>query len=219
MTTRRFIFSALLTAFYFLSFAQDPSRFKEEVIRLQAKNKQAAIKKPVVFAGSSSFRMWKDVATDLENDKIINNGFGGSHFSDLIFYYKELIAATNPSAIFLYEGDNDLAAGKPIDQVMADAKTLLSLIRRDFPDVPVYYVCPKPSIARWHLAETYKAFNTTLEAWTETEANVVYVDVWTPMMNKHGLLDESLFIEDDLHMNEQGYAIWTNVLTPYIEAL
>lgn len=219
MTSLRFIFSTFFIALSTLILAQNPDRFKDEVIKLQEKAQQSVIENPIIFVGSSSFRMWKDITSDLENEAIINNGFGGSHFSDLIFYYTELIATTSPSAIFIYEGDNDLAAGKDVKRVLSDADKLLKLIRRDFPELPVYFVCPKPSIARWHLAETYKVFNTRLEEWIEDQENVGYIDVWTPMMNKHGLLEETLFIEDDLHLNSKGYAIWTEVISPYLEEL
>jgi hypothetical protein len=41
---------------------------------------------------------------------VINNGFGGSHFSDLLYFYHEMIVKPAPEILFIYEGDNDIAS-------------------------------------------------------------------------------------------------------------
>ncbi len=37
----------------------------------------------IVFAGSSSFRFWDTLVSDMKPLDVINRGFGGSEFSDL----------------------------------------------------------------------------------------------------------------------------------------
>lgn len=78
------IFLTFATLF---SNAQDPNRFKNDVDELSGKEYNFSNnKKLVVFAGSSSIRMWKDVQSYFPEYNVINNGFGGSQFSDLIYF-------------------------------------------------------------------------------------------------------------------------------------
>jgi len=124
MNNRRFYFVLLFLFFGILvSNAQDPTRFKEQIEKLNTKEYNFnPDKKLVVFAGSSSIRMWKDVQDYFPEYNVINNGFGGSHFSDLLFYYDELILKHKPEILFIYEGDNDIAGNKKPSKIKREAK-------------------------------------------------------------------------------------------------
>lgn len=52
--------------------------YKEEGLPELANNikKQPRIESPIVFYGSSSFRLWTSVREDLNNDQILNMGVG-----------------------------------------------------------------------------------------------------------------------------------------------
>ena len=78
--------------------AQDPNRFREQVTMLfNTEYNFNPDKKLVVFTGSSSVRMWEDVQERFPEHNVINNGFGGSQFSDLLFFYDELITKQTPA--------------------------------------------------------------------------------------------------------------------------
>src|SRR5215472_3812164 len=62
----------------------------------------------IVFAGSSSFRFWDTLVSDMKPLEVINRGFGGSEFSDLDLYVSRIVIAYHPRAVVVYEGDNDL---------------------------------------------------------------------------------------------------------------
>src|ERR1700744_5187873 len=68
----------------------------------------------ILFVGSSSFRKWNNVQNDFPGYTIINRGFGGSTFDDVIRYANEIIYPYRPKQVVIYCGDNDLAAGKKI---------------------------------------------------------------------------------------------------------
>jgi lysophospholipase L1-like esterase len=36
------------------------------------------------------------------------------------------------------------------------------------------------------------------------------------MLNKDGKPDKSIFLEDELHMNDKGYRIWQKIIQPYL---
>lgn len=198
--------------------AQDPTRFQGEVDALFEKEFSIdPSKQTVVFTGSSSIRMWNNIQEQFPSINAINTGFGGSQFSDLIYYRDELIFKHNPDKIFIYEGDNDIAEAKNKYEIFADATTLLSLIKEKYPEVTVYFISPKPSIARWSFKKEYEQFNAMLKNFCDFDETIHYVDAWNPMLDVDGNPMNDIFIEDNLHMNDKGYEIWKEVIRNYID--
>jgi len=197
--------------------AKDPTRFKDEIASLTANDKSVNKKHLILFTGSSSIRLWKNLQSSFPGKNILNRGFGGSEMSDLLYYFDQLILPYQPEQIFIYEGDNDTNGGKTSEQILKDASLLLNKIRsRVSSKVEVLFISAKPSLARAQLKDQYLKFNADLKAWTEKQQNVKFVDVWTPMMDKKGEVMRDLFIEDQLHMNEKGYLIWKKVIGRYV---
>ena len=198
--------------------AKDPTRFKDEIASLTANDKSVNKKHLILFTGSSSIRLWKNLQSSFPGKNILNRGFGGSEMSDLLYYFDQLILPYQPEQIFIYEGDNDTNEGKTSEQVLKDATLLLNKIRSQIsPTVEVLFISAKPSLARAQLKDRYLKFNADLKLWSEKQTNVKFVDVWTPMMDKKGEVMNDLFIEDHLHMNEKGYVIWKRVIGPNLK--
>lgn len=197
--------------------AQDPLRFEKEVNGLIAGDSNMNKKKLILFTGSSSIRMWKDLKTDFPKHNVLNRGFGGSEMSDLLYYAKPLILNFQPVRVFIYEGDNDINAGKSPEAILAQADKLLTLLRTQLPPkVKIIFISAKPSVARWQLKSKYEEFNRQLKQWTTSKKNVLYADVWKPMLDSSGEVRKDLFIEDNLHMNLKGYEIWKSVMEKFM---
>ncbi|TNF41356.1 MAG: G-D-S-L family lipolytic protein [Bacteroidetes bacterium] len=199
--------------------AQDPNRFKEQIDELV--NREYNFnpdKKLVVFTGSSSIRMWKDVADYFPDYNVINNGFGGSHFSDLLYFYNEMIVKPAPEILFIYEGDNDIASDKKPNKILKETKELAEKIQQDLPNTRVVFISPKPSIARVHLKNQYISFNKKLKKYCAKQNNVGFADVWYPMLDNKGNVYKDVFIEDGLHMNKKGYDIWAKVIGEFLQS-
>ncbi len=124
------------------SHAQDPFRFEEEVQNITERNKNFNPENLILFTGSSSIRLWKDLQERFPEKNILNTGFGGSHTSDLIHYAEELIFTYKPSQIFIYEGDNDLSSDKTPHWVLKDTKNLVHLIQSKLPGTPIVFITP-----------------------------------------------------------------------------
>jgi lysophospholipase L1-like esterase len=213
-----FLFSALLSFDAFIQETKDPARFKDEIASLTMNDKTVNKKNLILFTGSSSIRVWEDLQTCFPKKNVLNRGFGGSEMSDLAYYFDRLILPYQPKQIFIYEGDNDVNAGKKPEQILASATLILNKIRSEVsPTVEVLFISAKPSVARGQLKEKYTIFNQQLKNWAEKQKNVKFIDVWTPMMGKDGNVLPDLFLEDKLHMNEKGYAIWKKVIEPFIQ--
>jgi lysophospholipase L1-like esterase len=213
---RFFVFLSVLCLSFSLS-AQDPKRFQKEIDNLVVADSSVNHKNLILFTGSSSIRIWKSLGTDFPKYNTLNRGFGGSEMRDLLYYAEQLIIKHNPKKIFIYEGDNDINSGKSPEEILKTADELLSLIRAKLPKrVKVVFISPKPSLARWQLKETYLAYNQQLKAWTNQHKKVLFVDVWTPMVDSNGEVMKDIFIEDGLHLNERGYKIWASTIKGFL---
>ena len=171
----------------------------------------------ILFVGSSSIAMWKDLDDYFPDHKVLNRGFGGSQFEDLLYYADRVIFPYKPSKIFIYEGDNDIAAGDKPGKVFREAKELREMIARELPDVPVVFIAAKPSIARWNQRKDYKKMNRRLKKYADNTRLTMFADVWEPMLDEDGKVYPDVFLEDDLHMNAKGYKIWQSVLAPFMD--
>ena len=191
--------------------AQQPQRFDSEIRKIN-KLSLADGDQRVVFTGSSSIRKWETLSRDCQGKKVVNTGFGGSHASDLFFWLKETVLRFNPDAVYIYEGDNDIAEGKRPKAILNTMRNVASRILASDKEVKVYFLSAKPSPSRWEFKEEYLAFNALLEAYCQSHPRLNYIDVWTPMLDQRGRPAAHIFVADSLHMNEKGYEIWREVV-------
>ena len=209
----RLLLCLLLTSFGLCAQSANPTRFEAEVDAFErADAENPPPDRPIVFTGSSSVRMWKSLPDDFPDRPVINRGFGGSTFPDLIHYADRLIFAYDPSAVYVYEGDNDINAGYTPAEVLRFAERLRTMIADSLGPVPVYFISPKPSVARWQLKAEYELTNALLETYAAHTDHTFYVDVWNPVLAADGEVRDDIFLGDDLHMNEKGYDVWRTVI-------
>ncbi|MDQ6653325.1 MAG: SGNH/GDSL hydrolase family protein [Acidobacteriota bacterium] len=184
----------------------------------EADQKKPPPKGAVLFIGSSSIRLWKSLAEDFPAVRIINRGFGGSHIEDSIDFADRIVFRYRPRLIVLYAGDNDIESGKSPAVVLEDFKKFVALVHQKLPRTRIAFISIKPSPARWHLAGKVREANRLIKDFTETDRRLRYIDVFTPMLGKDGNPRGELFVEDRLHMNEAGYALWRSIVAPYVES-
>ncbi len=198
---------------------QAQQRFQNEVDAIQKRysGEWNPDKPTIVFTGSSSIRMWKNVQEMFPGHQIVNTGFGGSQTSDLLYYVYDLIYRYHPAQVFVYEGDNDIDAGKSTEEIIKDMEELLRRIRDFDPDMKIVLISPKPSIARWNLKSKYRRLNKKLNQLAKETPHTDFVDVWDTML-VNDKPNPDIYIRDGLHMNAQGYALWYDLLKPYVNA-
>jgi lysophospholipase L1-like esterase len=214
------ILKSLLLAFcLFFSTSVFAQPFADEIEQFR---KQDSIHMPpvnaILFVGSSSFRKWTDVGSYFPEDSIINRGFGGSTLPDVIRYTPDIIIPYHPRQVVIYCGDNDLASSDQVtaDTVFARFVALFELIRSGLPGVPIAYVSIKPSPSRARLREKMEQANLLIQTYLSVQQHAAFIDVYHQMLNPDGTVMTELFIEDNLHMNAKGYAIWQKTIAPYL---
>ncbi|GEM_PF-307652 len=195
-----------------------PNRFEKQ-IRLfeRSDQKNPPHKGAIVFVGSSSIRGWKTLQKDMAPLKVINRGFGGSLAADALYYVDRIVIPYQPKKIVFYEGDNDIAHGKSPQQFLKDCQDFVKKVHSALPETIIYFLSIKPSPARAHLQNTMQEANALLEAYTVGHDYLEYIDISTAMHDEMGKLRQNIFQADGLHMNTQGYEIWTQIIKKRIE--
>src|SRR4051812_38906459 len=97
-------------------------------------------KNGLVFIGSSTVRMWKSLAQDFPEQRVINRGFGGSEIVDSTHFAERVIFPYAPRMVFLRAGGNDLWAGKSAEQVFADYKEFVAKMQAQLPEAEIVFI-------------------------------------------------------------------------------
>lgn len=161
-----------------------------------------------VFYGSSTFRLWENIATDFEPFNVLNFGFGGSFIEDCINYFDTLFAAINPTALVLYVGGNDISLGYSPEKINELFKTLLYCIKSRFPDTYIFCVSIKPSRHRIEQLEKIRLLNQLMENELNKIQNAVYVNIFDSFLDKNDKIIDDYFLKDNLHLSSSGYNVW-----------
>jgi hypothetical protein len=172
----------------------------------------------ILFIGSSSIRKWTDLEKRFSNEPIVRRGVGGCELSQLVKYYTPYILFPyHPHKIFIYAGENDIAAGEKADSVFTNFKVLWTMIRHELPDTKIYFMSIKPSPSRIKFHDEFDKANKMVKDYLAGKPNSLYVDM-NPSIYKRETTtpDSSLFEKDYLHLNSSGYDRWQKVLEPYV---
>jgi len=170
----------------------------------------------IMFLGSSSIRMW-DLEKWFPGLPVVNRGFGGSQIEDSLFYAERIVIPRKPRVVVFYAGDNDIAAGKTPERVFADYRAFVAKVHKHLSETKIIYVAIKPSIKRWNLVEPMRKANRMIEELSSKDELLEYIDVDTPMIGTDGRPRKELFIKDGLHMSDEGYKIWTDLVMPHVK--
>ena len=85
------------------------------------------------------------------------------------------------------------------------------------PAVPMAFISLKPSPSRWHLNNKMIEANTLIKKYLYKKKKTDFIDVYHKMLDAKGTPIKEIFIEDNLHMNAKGYAIWQKIIEPYLK--
>ncbi len=193
--------------------------FESEIRVFEAEDARSpAPANSIVFIGSSTINNWDGVAAAFPRFNVLNRGFGGSETSDALYFVDRIATPYRPALVVFYEGDNDLAAGKSVDQIFSDTTNFFARVQTKSPNTHILYISVKPSPSRVSILASMRTLNEKIREFTTHNPKLHYVNVFTPMLNANGQPRPELFLSDDLHMNETGYALWTSILSPVLDA-
>jgi lysophospholipase L1-like esterase len=150
----------------------------------------------------------------------LNQGISGETSKGLLNRL-ELFDQTQPDAILVMIGINDLIRGIQDETILANQQLILRYLRRVHPQATIVVQSILPHSAQkvtWEGRDRLLAIpnrriqklNQQLQAIAEQE-NVVYLDLYPLFADTEGNLKTELST-DGLHLNSQGYGVWRNAL-------
>lgn len=172
----------------------------------------------ILFIGSSSIRKWTDLEQRFPNESIIRRGVGGCELWQIVDYYTPYILLPyQPRKIFIYAGENDIAAGKTGKFVFEEFQKLWETINKKLPRATIYFMSVKPSPSRVKFIGEVNIANGLIRNYLKNKKNSIFIDVSTVLYTPGSTtVDNSLFESDLLHLNSKGYDKWQKVLEPFV---
>lgn len=191
----------------------NPERWESNIRAFEAADKKTEPPSGgTLFVGSSSIRNWK-LEESFPDRSVIKRGFGGSQVSDTIHYFDRIVSRYEPNVIVIYAGENDIVAGESPEQIVDDYRTLLKLVENSLPKTHVVYLPIKPGVSRWNLWDKMNQVNEQIKRGIVPQNyRWHYLDLPPLMLTEQGEPNPALFVDDGVHLNDQGYAIWVEAV-------
>jgi lysophospholipase L1-like esterase len=197
-------------------FAQN--RFEKEIVAYEKQDSVALPAKGMkLFIGSSSFRLWKSFDADTKGMNAFNRGFGGSTFKDALYYFDRMVVKYQPSWVFVYEGDNDVAMGQSPEEIASLYEEFSNRLAKQVPGAKLVFVSARPSLARETMKAKQQDLNQRIAAISSKKKGHYVIDMHSPFYNVDGSLMQDIFVADKLHLNEKGYAIFAKQIQNFVE--
>jgi lysophospholipase L1-like esterase len=199
--------------------AAPASPFESEIRSFEAQDlRSPPPRRPIVFIGSSSIRIWTSLEQDFPRERVLNRGFGGSHISDAVGFVERIVVPYAPPLVVMYAGGNDIAAGKSPAVVAADFQAFAARVWSHLPRTQIAFISIAPSPARWTQADRVREANSLIAAACRSDPRLHYIDVFPRMLGADGQPRGDLFLDDRLHMNRKGYEVWIPLVRETIQA-
>ncbi len=174
---------------------------------------------PLVFVGSSSIRRWEGLALAYADHGPRQRGFGGAQLGEVAVWTDALVNRHEPRGVVVFAGTNDVAFGVSPDVVVERFRCFRQRVAQGSGvDTPILFIGITPTPSRWDQWEQASAVNSAVQALVADDPAVTYVDVPAAFLATGSPPDDSLFVDDGLHLSEEGYALWDGVLRPAVEA-
>jgi len=208
------------TAFFIHAYGQQGFPFANEIRDFKHQDSVSfPPKNGILFIGSSSIRLWNDLEQRFAGEPIIKRGVGGCEISQVVdFYTPYILFPYHPRKIFIYAGENDIAAGKNLQFVLEEFQKLWQMIHEQLPKTQIYFLSIKPSPSRAKYFDEMINANKFIREYLAGKPKSHFIDVSSVIYKEHtSIPDSSLFKPDYLHLNSRGYDRWQRVLKPYVK--
>ena len=206
----------------FSRWQSDIDGWKDDIQRFEERDRTE--KDPpnaILFVGSSSIRRWETIRQDMAPYSVIQRGYGGAKFSDLAYYVDRIVLPHQFRALVIFVG-NDIAGkeeDKTAEEIVQFFQHTVQVVRQQRPQVPIFCIDVRPSIARWKVWPETVAANRALEAACESDPNLHFLKTADLLLNEAGQPRSDLLDEDDLHLNAAGYRVWAKRIKQVLQSV
>ena len=147
------------------------------------------------------------------NISILNRGIAGDTTKGVL-NRMDYIYSTNAKKAFIMIGVNDLGKNVSMDEIYSNYEKIVSQLK-EHGIMP--YIQSVLFLGEKHANKNKDVLklNLRLKELSERE-NIVFIDL-NKVLSENGKLKKSFSSEDDIHLNGDGYSVWKNSITKYIQ--
>lgn len=170
-----------------------------------------------------SLSLWFPVELLPEDRNWLNQGISGETSRGLL-QRLSLFDKTQPQAIFVMIGINDLIRGVSDDVILDNQRQILRYLRKTHPQTQIFIQSILPhggEEATWEGKEKLLAIpNSRIQKLNQqlqniaTKQGVKFIDLYPLFINQKGNLRQE-FTTDGLHLSPPGYVVWRTALQVY----
>ena len=173
----------------------------------------------ILFIGSSSIRLWKTLEEDMKPYPVIQRGYGGAHFRDMVFFTDRILADHPLSMVVCFVANDISGSGKDgtPQEVLKLFKYFIKQVRAKHPSIPIMQVAITPTQSRWRLWPQINVVNQLIKAYCEKTENLYFINTVPEFLDEHGKPKPQWFVGDQLHLNKKGYEVWNRIIKGEIE--
>ncbi|MCA9129548.1 MAG: hypothetical protein KDB22_20820 [Planctomycetales bacterium] len=195
--------------------ADATTQWEKTIQELEARDRQE--KDPdhaILFLGSSSIRRWNTIEADMKPWPAIQRGYGGARYSDLAVFAHRLVRNHRFDALVIFVG-NDIAGNekdKSPEQVQQLCVRVVKEVRRTHASQPIFFVAVTPTSSRFQVWPQIQQANALIAKLCSEDDKLHFIQTHDHFLNEAGAPNDALFVDDKLHLNEQGYEIWASLI-------
>ncbi|MDC1217351.1 GDSL-type esterase/lipase family protein [Flavobacteriaceae bacterium] len=168
----------------------------------------------ILFIGSSSIRLWKTLEEDMKPYPVIQRGYGGAHFRDMVYFTDRILTEHSLSMVVCFVA-NDIS-GSPKDgtpeEILKLFKYFVKQVRAKHPSIPIMQIAVTPTQSRWKLWPEINTVNRLMKAYCDKTKNLYFIDTIPEFLDENGQPKPQWFAGDQLHLNEKGYQVWNKII-------
>ena len=169
-------------------------------------------KDDIIFIGDSHTAMF-NFEDFLPKVQIKNRGIGGDITEKIQKRINYTINGT-PDKIFIQVGINDINLNTPVDLIIPHFSAIVDSVQHKSIGTKVYVQSVFPQTGRVSIDSITK-FNSKLKALCAIK-KIAYIDIYSSLV-LNGKLNPKFDCGDGLHLNYNGYKLWSRIITPYLK--
>jgi lysophospholipase L1-like esterase len=203
-----------------VTFDTEPFALDYHKKRLAVFNDEQIVRDKIVFAGCSitEFGKWNELLNDMN---IINRGIAGDNSFGLLNRIDDIINL-QPSMLFISIGINDIAKDIPAEVTAANILELVKKLKESSPKtkILIHSILPTNASNRQNKYEVISHYNKNdkvvelnrIVEQNSQENDFIFIDLHSSFKDTNGDLNLELADKDGLHLNDNGYILWSDIL-------
>lgn len=210
----KFLHVTLKDAIQYDTIAYAPGYYAQRLTEFSTEPK---MKGGIVFLGNSIVE-YGDWRTLLNDPTAVNRGVAADNTFGVLRRLTDVVDR-QPTKVFIEIGINDIAQGIPNEIILDNIRKIVRRIKTGSPGTRIYLMSILPTndnvkneypdaFGKNHIIdEVNKALRSM------TQEPFTYVDLNSALRDGNGQLDKKYAMPDGLHLSEEGYKVWADIIT------